>query len=114
RLTVEARGEDQTSVLFSHYAATGQSKPHASMRVQSNQWVGPRRESWALSDCPRREQTRLRREQGRLVGSAYIVGRTETCALTTRHPSRIRTQVWLCRPRRPDSTRCTSLLPVAH
>ena len=37
--------------------------------------------------------------------SAYDVGKKETWALTTRQPSGMRTQVWVWRPRLPDSRR---------
>ena len=44
---------------------------------------------------------------------AYDAGMNETSAATTRHPSSMRAQVWLWRPRRPDSTRWNSVLAVA-
>src|SRR5258705_7517976 len=46
-----------------------------------------------LSQCPRREQTRLYREQMLGATPAYVVGMNETWALTTRQPSGMRTQV---------------------
>jgi hypothetical protein len=49
----------------------------------------------SVLQCPRREQTRLRREQMVGAAPAYVVGMNETWALTTRQPSGMRTHVWL-------------------
>src|SRR6266436_1525681 len=46
-----------------------------------------------LLQCPRHEQTRLYREHIVPAVPAYIVGMNETWALTTRHPSGMRTHV---------------------
>src|SRR5215470_12555080 len=101
-------------LLDRHYAGAGQSKAYASTldSIKSICWI--EYGSTALQDCPRREQMRLRREQLSWPGAAYAVGRKETWALTTRHPSGMRTQVWLCRPRGPDSVRWNSVFAVAR
>src|SRR5262249_33071232 len=70
--------------------------------------------STALQGCPRRAQPRLRLERRRCWELAYGVGRKEPCALPPRPPSGMRTQVWLCRPRRPDSVRWNSVFAVAR
>src|SRR5512137_2681759 len=39
-------------------------------------------------------------------------GRNDTCALTTRQPDSVRTQLWLWRPRRPESRLTNSVSAV--